>query len=230
MRKSILVTLLVVVAAMPVQADLMLEYHDEQGAHAFSMYVKGKRMRMEAHGEHPTVTLFDADARELTLLDPAGRSYTVLNQETVRTMRRHLEQALQAMGSQGMDIPTSVQTQVVATGETRTVGEYECRMVRYQVEDQISTLACVVEPSAVGIGDSEWLTIAETFATLTDMASQLLPSGAGGLEMHPAAGIPVEASQADGTSVQTLTRVEHAPLADAMFRVPAGWRRVQIGR
>lgn len=230
MRKSILVALTCLAVASPAQADLMLEYQDDQGAHAFSMFVKGKRMRMEAHGDHPTVTLFDADARELTLLDPAGRSYTVLNQETVRMMRQHLELALQAMGNQGMDVPTSVETRVVATGETRTVGEYECRVVRYQVQDEISTLACVVAPEAVGVGEAEWLTISETFAALADMASQLLPAGAGGLEMHPAAGIPVEASAVDGSSIQRLTRVEHAPLTDTMFRVPTGWRRVQIGR
>lgn len=238
MRKFIFPILLAAVVAAPARADLTLEYQDGQGAQIFSMFVKGQRVRMESSGGHATVTLFDAGNRELTVLEPGDRSYMVIDPATIQEMRRQMEQALDMLRRQGIDPSTmglddfmpKVEARVVRTGESRTIDGRSCEVVRYEISDGFNSMACVVEPGTLGISDAEWAAISGIYEALADMTSQMLPSGGAAIELQSAAGIPLEAWDADGDYVQRLARVERAALDDSMFEVPAGWRRMHLGR
>lgn len=214
--------------ATPAYADLMLQYQDEEGAHLFTMYVKGQRMRLETH-EDASAMLYDAAKSEITILELSDRQYTVLDRATAQRMRQQMEQAFEMMRRQGMgDMQVRVQVQSVSTGQSRTVEDRRCDVYRYVVNDEVTTVACVVKHGELGISDAEWATITGMFDSLSEFLSGMLPQGATSIDFMPTEGLPVEASQPDGSDLQRLSRVEHAPLQDALFSVPRGFRRVSI--
>lgn len=223
--------------ATPAYADLMLQYQDEEGAHLFTMYVKGQRMRLETH-EDASAMLYDAAKSEITILELSDRQYTVLDRATAQRMRQQMEQAFEMMRRQGIDPSTMgmgdmqvrVRTRSVSTGQSRTVDGRRCEVMRYEVNDEVTTLACVVKPDALGISETEWATITGMFDSLSEFVSGMMPQSATSIDFMPTEGLPVEASEPDGSDLQRLSKIEHAPLQDALFSVPRGFRRVSIDR
>jgi len=235
--RILIFALFTLVLAMPAQADLTLQYQDEGGAHLFTMFVKGQRMRLETH-EDASAMLYDADKAEITILELSDRQYTVLDRAAVQQMRQQMEQAFEMMRRQGIDPSTMgmgdmqvrVRARSVPTGQSRMVDGRQCDLMRYEVNDEVTTLACVVKHSALGISDAEWATITGMFDSLSEFLSGMLPQGAASIDFMPTEGLPVEASEPDGSAVQRLSKIEHAPLQDALFSVPRGFRRVSMGR
>ncbi len=223
--------------ASPAHADLTLQYQDEEGAHLFTMFVKGQRMRLETHAD-ANAMLYDASKSEITILELSERQYTVLDRATAQRMRQQMEQAFEMMRRQGIDPSTMgmgdmqvrVRAQSVSTGQSRTVEGRRCDVYRYVVNDEVTTLACVVKHSELGVSDAEWETIIGMFDSLSEFLSGMLPQGASSIEVMPTEGLPVEASQPDGSDLQRLSKIEHAPLQDSLFSVPRGFRRVSMER
>ena len=231
--------LLVLALASPAAfADVRLNYDngwEEDAVPQYSLFIKGSQMRIETHDGENAVVLFDADKREMTIIDSSRREYIKFDQAAIAGLQEQMKKALAMAEQYGMD-PAQLglggaqqePTVTVTTGEKKTIRGHDCTVERYEVGEDIDGIACIASPDAVGISSADWKTMERMFAMLTDMANNMMPGGLGGLDVAAPNGIAIEASDADGGDRQVLTDIEHGTIDGAKFAIPSGYKRVEM--
>lgn len=219
--------------AAPAFADVALHYNDEDGKPAHSVLIKGHQVRMDTHDGDKGSVLFDARSGEITILDGSKREYVVLDRPTMERLQQQMRQAFEMMRQFGMDPEAMGLGKMpqpgrhVRTGETKTVGGHRCEMIRYEVEGQVESVACIAQPDRIGISASDWRTVRSMFETLEQMVSSIMPSGSFDFDI-PTDGVPVETADADGGNRQLLGQIDAATIDPALMSVPAGWKRTSL--
>lgn len=220
-------------AAVPAVADVKLVYQDETGAPAYTISVQGDRMRIDMHDEESHATLFNATKEEMIILQPNKREYLVMDRASVEHIQKQMRQVMQMMEQYGMDPAAMgldkqrVAGEVVASGESRTVGGHRCEVYRYVVDGEVDTVSCVAAPGRVGISDGDWATIRRMYGMMSQLATDMLPEGMMG-DLPPMDGVIIESHDADGSNRELLSQVDSARLDRALFEVPSGWKRTAL--
>ncbi|MEX0899126.1 MAG: DUF4412 domain-containing protein [Gammaproteobacteria bacterium] len=220
-------------------ADVTLNYDngwEEDAVPQYSLFIKGSLMRIETHdGENAAVVMFDADKREMTIIDPSRREYMKFDQATLARLQEQMKQAL-AMAAQygmspeqlGLSGAAKEPTVTVTTGEKKKVRGYNCTVERYEIGDEIDGVACIATAKEVGLSDADWKTMERMFEMLTDMANNMMPGGLGGLDVAAPNGIAIEASDKDGSNLQMLTNIDHGTIDGSKFAIPSGYKRMEL--
>lgn len=216
-------------------ADVKLTYDDGAGTPQYTLFIKGSQMRMETHDGENAVVLFDADKREMTIIETARREYMQFDQATLARLQKQMKQAL-AMAAQygmspeqlGLGGAKGEDPVAVTTGEKKTVNGYDCVVERYEIGEVIDGIACIASPDEVGISDGDWQTMQRMFSMLADMASDMMPGDLGGLDMAAPNGVAVEASDQDGSDRQVLSDIDHGTIDGTKFSVPSGFKRMEM--
>lgn len=216
-------------------ADVKLTYDDGAGTPQYSLFIKGSQMRIETHDGENAVVLFDADKREMTIIETARREYMTFDHATLKRLQEQMKQALEMAAQYGMSAEqlglSGVQTKnpvTVTTGEKKNVNGYDCTVERYEIGEVIDGIACIASPDEVGLSSADWEIMQRMFAMLADMASNMMPGDLGGFDMAAPNGIAIEASDENGDDRQVLSDIDHGAIDGAKFAIPSGYKQMQI--
>ena len=213
------------------------------------MMVSGDQVRMESRGR---VMLFDASAREMTVLMPSERKYQVMTEQDVRKLGQQMEQMRSQMEQQLQNVPEEQRAQmrkqmqsmmpgmgeqpeirVEATGGSATVAGASCRQARVLRDGQPAHEVCVAEPGALGIPAEDFDTIMSMFGFFEDIAGAMGGGNAdiGAREMrqmmNELGGMPARAKAVQGGSAWKISSVETRSIDAGQFQVPSGYEEAR---
>lgn len=246
MRERVIAACLLagLIAAAPTLAGTVIET-DSSASGVGRILVSDGRLRMESGGR---VVLFDAQAGEMTLLDPETRTYNVLDEEVVRRMAQQMEQMRAQLEKQLEGVPEGQREQmrrkmqemlpgvgpppgirVEVTGETASVAGATCREARIHRDDEPAQEVCVADPGELGIPAGDFDTMTAMFGFFDDVAGAMGGDDArmGAREMRRTmdelGGMPARARALQGGNEWAIGSVETRSIADDRFAVPAGY-------
>lgn len=213
------------------------------------MIVSGDQVRMESRGQ---AMLFDASAREMTVLIPSQSKYQVMDQQDVRKLGEQMQQMRSQMEQQLQNVPEDQRAEmrkqmqsmmpgmgdqpeirVEATGGSASVAGASCREARVLRDDQPTHEVCVAEPGALGIPDEDFETLMSMFGFFEEMAGVM---GGGNAEMgapemrqmmNELGGMPARAQAVDGSNSWQITGVEAHSVDASQFEVPADYEEAE---
>lgn len=127
--------------------------------------------------------------------------------------------------------------QIRATGRSDKVGAWSCKIVEVVKEGQVTSELCVARTRALGIPERDHQTMNSFFKFMARMTA-LRPQGMGQgrdeempfLGPDALSGVPVRAIHKHGgmQSRMQLTKVSTAKLNGSLFKVPAGYKPMQM--
>lgn len=242
-RIAVLTTVLIL-AAGPAGADVTLSYDWRDGGDASTVHVSDGRVRMERAGDG-TVTLYRSEDDELVIIQPADRTYTVLDEETRRRLKQQVREAMERLKEQLENMPeeqrkrvsgsmgddgANMTTRLERTGETRKVDGRDCRMYRVLINDEPESKMCVGRAESLGVPEADARTLQRLYATLSEVAAQVMPEGSMKMTMQDIEGIPVMIWERGKKNPQILQSVSTDEVADDRFSIPENYRRRGVAR
>lgn len=209
------------------------------------MVISEGHMRMESGGD---VTLFDAAANEVTIIEPDDRSYYVVTRQDVERIAQQMAQVREQMEQQLQNVPEEQRAgmrkqmesmmpgagarpdiRLEATGGSGQVAGTSCREARLYHGDQATHEVCVAEPDALGIPRGDFDTMMSMFTFFDEIAGAM---GGGGGDIGARAmqrmmdeldGMPARARPLQEGPAWEISRVETRPVDADRFEVPPGY-------
>lgn len=144
------------------------------GTETTEMLIADNKMRFANGQGTETWSLFDADRKEMIIVDPSKKSYMVIDQETMNKMGDAVNQAMKTMEDTLAQMPPAQRKQMEqmmksmmpAELQTKTVefrydrkgsdsvAGYDCEILEIRANDRKTSELCVTSPDALDI-DSE---------------------------------------------------------------------------
>lgn len=235
--KTFMITMLCAVAPLAV-ADLTIEFEGPDGARLSVLYIKGDDLRMDSFDQDEGTMLFNAERKEISIVEHERRRYMVIDQSTINEMRDAMDQAMQMIEQMGMSreqieqmmpgMPEKVEIIHRRTGESREVGGRACEVVETRINEEIESTACVTSAGSLGIGSGEIATMKAMSDMFTAMAMDLIPDDMLTIDIDGMDGIPLEAYDAQGRVTERLSSVSDDAVDGSIFAVPSGFRRQSL--
>jgi hypothetical protein len=209
-------------AVAGLQYDMLEETYalngESEGARLLRIFVDGQAVRVEAEGE---VTIVDLQQLAMYRLDVGAKRY---DQTDLRTFGSQLPR-IEGQAGQMLEsiLQQAFQTQIVPTNEFDEVAGYNCQ------EHVISSLLFngdyCLSREVVGFDQVRSLGIKAGQALEENPLARQINFP---LLMESLAGFPVRSvtRTLDGTVVMTMQQSREKGLQPALFKVPAGYRRV----
>lgn len=187
--------------------------------------VKGARTRVETllsqGGTQTGVVLMDSASGSQTMLMPQTKTYMSLNLNAGGQLRQMVEKAGESAGAfSGFK----------ATGQTETIAGHTCR--HWQVEDSLKTDVCLAQGLGFfGGGQSGGVFEQLKNLALGDKVKAQLNANPEFAKFVEGGAFPLKISQVENGRLKTVlevTRVERKSLDDALFSVPADFKKMEI--
>ena len=125
-------------------------------------------------------------------------------------------------------MPVSEPMRVTATGKSRKVAGYNCKVHRMSQGGRDIQEMCIASRKAVGVPQGDYQTMQNMFAFMREIAEKSMAAigmrGAGP-SFPDIDGVPVEIRDLKDGSVSVLRRVSTKSISDSKFAVPAGYRQ-----
>jgi hypothetical protein len=229
-----------VALAMPAAADTHLVYKSS-GNTPSDIYIRQGKVRLDVHDQGEKRLIFDSGSQELTILDMSGKTWTQINEATLEHLRETMLAASKQLQAQLDRLPPEkreqlekmmphelagarkIETQMKATGETRTVAGHACSMYQFLLDRQAQAEFCVTPADRLGVAESDYQTLHAMFDYLQTVARKMGGTQVAGSEMGGMQGIPVYSRNLDGSGEQTLKEADSQALPDAIFQIPRGF-------
>jgi hypothetical protein len=222
-------------------------------ARTTEIQIEVNRMRAEVDeaGQGLRVVVFDATEQVMRLIDPARKSYTEMTKADVDRMGSQLSDMQAKMEAMFQNMPPeqrakmeammkgrgmppgagmgqAVRMQYRKTG-TSKVGKWACDTYEGQMSGKKVSEICAVSPQTLGFREADFAVTAQ----LAEFFRGLMPQGADAIfqagrpEQQGYSGIPVrQVTTAGGREVVSdLVEVKRQSFADAIFAVPAGYKK-----
>lgn len=247
-----------VLADTTMKTDVSIDSIQAAGSADKTMtYIKGGMVRTDT-GISGTYMLYDNAAHTMTIVNPAERSYTVMDEAALQAIgsqvakarqrmqamlaemppeqRRQIEQMMgnQLGAMMGMDEEPQPEPEVRRTGETKTVNGFSCQV--YTISGPDGGSYCMASIEELDIPKSDYQTFQDMIAFTASMAKQV--AGAIGAEsaagqakaMMEIHGIPIMSHTpiANSHGESVLTSVSTRTLDASLFTLPEGYTQQQI--
>jgi hypothetical protein len=254
---SILVALGVSIAASTASAGVYLESAtskpgSKQPPQINKLWFDGGRMRSESSGKgEGAVTFFKNGA--MYILDPASKSYRVMDKATVDQMAAKLGEARKKMEASMAGMPPERRAQVEKmlsqmgggtaagqkkrvlknTGRTETAAGIKCAVWEASVDGQKEEELCAAAPGSVPGGNEMLKTlrqVGEMFKGFTETFSGNKADNAW-RDLEKINGIPIVTRSFSGgkvTSENKLSTARNEAVAASRFEVPAGYTEKKL--
>ncbi len=237
---------LVAALASPARAGLVLSVQEVDGQS--TLYVQGKKLRMEKVGEHPQVAIFDGDAKRFLQLDPRSRTYSEMTRADGEAIAARVREAMARMPPEqrermeallGRASRTGHDVKYEATGARETVAGFRCDGYRKLRDGKAVEQGCFI-PWSSGAVTKEDLAVLSDLGRFMDEMLAGVPGerGGGGVtdqiygEMERAPGFPAVVTHLDPNGLpgreQRLLRLERTRVSPDQFAVPAGYSQVKM--
>lgn len=238
--------------AVPAGADTRLQYVNEKsGDPETAIIIKDGKVRMNSP-EADGWSIFDSKTKTLTAVNSAEKSYTVLDEETMRQVSGQMSAAMQEMKKQLDEMPPEqrammekmmggmanagkkmVETKTDRTGKTLQKGGYQCEQVFMSVGSISRSELCVVDMNKIDIpaGDRNTLdAMQEHMQALSESLSDTFGTDLK-FDFESMGGMPVYMKQDRERSGEVLKEVSHSGIDASLFEIPEGFReeKVRIG-
>jgi len=235
-------------------ADTRMSYSTPGGSTP-QITIKGDKIRMEGDARSRGVTIFDASAREMIVIDPSKQSYYRMDGESMkaqgrqmseqmRQMREEMERQLEnlpeeqrAMMRQQMEQMMPEQPAAETghirferTGENASVAGVECEVSVVRRDGQPVQRVCIAAPGSLGMSGGDRDTLRSLFSFLHEVASSFGGAHMGAQVpakmMENLDGVPIRSEDLQGEQSWTLQSVETGSVDAGQFGIPAGYREV----
>lgn len=248
LNKTILATLAALLAA-PALADTRLQYVDERnGAQQTVITIKDGKVRMD-NADSSAWTLYDSASNTLTTIDQKEKTYTVLDEETMKAMSAQVSSAMAEMKRQldamppeqrammekmmggAMDMGKKmVETKVERTGRKLEKAGYDCEQVFYSVGNMMRSEMCVTDVDNLDIPSGDRKALDAMQAHMKAMAESMSESfGVDfALDFDSMGGMPVYMKEDKEPSGEILKDVSHDDVDASQLQVPKGYREEKI--
>lgn len=218
-------------------------------------YIKGDMVRWSIDwndGSDSTYKLYDSAANTMTIVNPAQKSYMVLDDATIQAMSRELAKIWQRMQARMAKMPPKQRRimkqmmdmgqpqpapEVSRTGETKIVNGFFCQVYTISGPGHDSYY-CMASIEELGIPESDYQSLRDLIAFSVSVAEQF--SKEFGVAEHISQfkaameinGIPIKwrASDSNGDIKEgmLLSSVSTKIMETSLFTLPKGYTRQQI--
>lgn len=229
-------------------ADTRIVYVDEKtGAERTVIAVKDGKVRMDS-ADTDSFSLYDSDTDVLTLVEPDKRSYTRLDEESLRALSGEMNDAMARMREQMQRMPPEQRAamkkmmggapdaakapaiKVDRTGKVLNKGGHECRQLFLSSGDVARMELCVVDRKVIDMPDDDRATL-DAMQEQMKIVAESFAGGSGHtpLDYGAIGGMPVFMKSSAQRSGEVLKSVTHGGIDVSLFEVPAGFRETKIG-
>jgi len=211
------------------------------------VYIKGGMIRADS-GQGDGYMIFDSSRGTITTVEPGEQRYTVMTKEDLQAMGSAVQNAMKQMEAQLANLPPeqreqvrammkqrmgammqsqdqAPETRIVQTGQSKTVGGYDCAMVNIMVDGEQTGSACMTQWDELDIAAAD----RKTVQSMMDFSREMAKQFGGMMPTHMAAmtqdGYPVQwENRSGGTTISgELKSMEGGPVSDDLFQVPSGY-------
>lgn len=239
----VLACLALAVFAAPALADVRLTYITaDSHRDSAQVYVQDGRVRLENPRESRSVIIYESDRHRFLILDPADKTFRVVDQRAVDDLRRMIARVQSAMSAlpdsiRGMidnHVPTVSallkhplpQVAIAATGATVRTDDYTCRTLTVSVNGGIGYGLCVVPASKLGISEDD-------AQTLASMAEDLRRLSGRNLTLKPQAqelllkdaGVPIKYVDFRQGQTHLLNTIGRGELSEKVTAIPPDYEQ-----
>jgi hypothetical protein len=250
---AFLAAVLLAVPSGPADAEWLIEMqvtddagHERPGR----IYLDGDDLRIEVDQDPPVQIIYSDDGPALIHLDPAARTYTVMDRELASQVSGEMQAARRAMEAQLAALPPEQRAalermmpqppaaserpklEVVRTDRSRQVDGRTCRVRELRRGTEVTTELCVIDWKEAGIGRTQLRAFREMARFQQDLVREAAGPFAGALESQPfdayeeLDGYPVETRPLRGAEGYTRMGLPRKQETDpARYRPPEGWSR-----
>lgn len=248
LRKSF-VAALAVLAVTPAVADTRIRYVDEQSGEEQSVLtIKDGKVRMD-NADSSSWMLFDAKDGSLITVDPAGKTWTSLDEETMQKAAGQVTAAMAKMREQLEQMPPEqrammekmmggmvdagrkmVETKVDRTGKTLHKAGHDCAQVFVSVGSLSRSEMCVVDPGELDIPAADREVLEAMQDRMKKFAESMSKSFGANLafDFGSIGGVPVYVKQDRKQTGQVLEGISHSGIDTDLLSVPDGYREKTI--
>lgn len=237
--------------AVPAAADTKLQYVDDgTDAPQSSILVKDGKVRMNS-ADSSNWTLYDSATNTLTTINPDDKTYTVMDEATMKEvsgqmsdamaeMKREMEKMspeqramMEKMMGGALDAGKKmIETKVDRTGKKLDKAGYSCEQVFYSVGSLGRSELCVVDINKIDMpaGDRRAL---EAMQKQMKVVAENVSKGLGvnlAFDFESLGGMPVYMKEDKERSGDILQSVSHDNISAAELKIPEGYSRQTVGK
>lgn len=225
-----------------------------------TIYVEGSRMRMEHGGEGGVVWLFDAEKKQLTILDPKAKTYSEANEADMKAAgarfkaqmdaaRRQMEsamakmppaqraqmEAMMAKRGQTSKTPPPEPTSFEPTGAKSTVAGFACDGYREVRGGQTRAEGCYI-PWGPAVSREDLKPLRAMSEFMSDMIPPGMDAGRATIadQFGKAPGFPALRAAVDASGKKSdeerLVSLTRGAVPADKFAVPAGFKESERAR
>ncbi len=244
MSRRIAFFVLVALLSPPAQAGLVISVQESDGRS--TLYVEGKKLRMEKVGERPHVAIFDGDASKFLQVDPEARTYSEMTRADGQAIAARLREAMARMPPEqrermeamlGKAPRTRHDSKYEATGAHETVAGFRCDGYRKLRDGKLTEEGCFIPWSAGAVTKEDLAGLFELGKFMDQMLAGI-PGARGGVtdqiygELERAPGFPAVVAHVDPSGTrgkeQRLLNLKRTSVPSDQFAVPAGYSQVKM--
>lgn len=252
-RAALAWAMLSLIPAPQAEAGFLLTLAGSPGQEAARLLVDRQALRLEDGGE---ILIYRRDKNLLWSLNSPERSYAEFTPEGAARLGEALEAAMKELQEQLKELPPEERGRMEGmlgrppgaeitppaaayrkTAPGQRVGRWTCDRYELRVNGKKEGEACFARAATLGLGPEEARTLEAFFAFLGQLAEGMGAPVMGGRFKASAAeppGVPVESvflpSGTRPGGRTALTGVEPRAFPPALFEIPAGFRKEEIGR
>lgn len=213
------------------------------------VYIKGGMIRADS-GQGQGYMIFDSAQGTVTTVQPEQQQYTVMTKEDLKAMGSAVQNAMKQMEAQLANLPPAQReqvrammkqrlgammdsqgqapkTEIVQTGQSKTVGGYGCSVVNIMVDGEQTGSACMAQWDELDIASAD----RQTIESMLDFSREMMKQFGGMMPTHLAAmtqdGYPVQWENRSGNTTISgeLKSVQGGSVSADLFQVPSGYTR-----
>lgn len=217
-----------------------------------AIYITENHMRTGMDGSY---MLFDPATSTMTVVQPAERSYIVMDREWSASMEQMMKQAQARMEQALTNLPPAqqermremigkhfgmmggepkVEPEVMQTGKEKTVAGYSCEVVKLRAGTIASGTYCLASRTELGIPEADYQTLRDMIAfykSIADQFAQRFASASLMGKLLDLGGIPIETHHSTMSGIaknSMLTSVEIGPISADLFTIPEGYEKLTL--
>jgi len=226
-------------------ADTTMIY--KEGAGQNMLRVAGGRVRFDNH-QDGSYMLFNAARREMTMVEPAKREFSVMDEATLDALQSSLDGMASQIEAQMAGLPPEMRAQmrqmmggvlpdpeaqktvrIEATGRKGEAAGFKCEYSRVLINNAVRSEACLAPadrldfPAADAQAVRDWLGFARMMA---EKASRYVDIDAA--VFGDGSQVPLIYHDVDSQTQGILKEVSHAAVDPGLMDVPAGFRERKL--
>lgn len=254
-KKISLPILLLSMVSLPVWADGTLRFETLNEIRPHTVYVGAGKVRMEAGDQSAgRISIYDSKKEEMIVLNPAERTYSTLDEETVKQQfqqmralrdqmrqamktaspeeRKMMEKSLEQMGmaNPGEKSESAPEMRSEKGDEQKKVGDVPCTVYHTYLDTQQIGSACIATQQALDLSSDDFRALEGMYDFTRKVQNMVaMAQGASGATPINAVedfkGMPIMVSSAENGEESRLVKISHKPLAKGLFEVPANYKK-----